>query len=150
MPSKFVQNVLFCDDVRTEQSGKDIAIGIYNGYIVLPQIPFVINLAVRVEANLSGNVKHGISAKFRDPMGNDLAESYSPIELFDWDLPFGITLGFANLILPTPGEYKLLVKFDDEWEEYRTLNVQKINPAQIGERLEILAKRFQSEGTSRD
>jgi hypothetical protein len=41
--------VIFCDDVRREQNGKDILIGVYSGDILIANFPFTLVLALWVE-----------------------------------------------------------------------------------------------------
>ncbi|SRR6266851_1506864 len=41
--------VIICDDVRREQNGKDILIGVYSSDIVVPSLPFGLNLALWFE-----------------------------------------------------------------------------------------------------
>ncbi len=43
--------VLFCDDIRIEQSGKHILIGVYPSDLVVPQIPFVLPVALWIRVH---------------------------------------------------------------------------------------------------
>jgi hypothetical protein len=44
-----VHSVIICDDVRREQNGKDILIGVYSGDILVQNFPFILPLSMWME-----------------------------------------------------------------------------------------------------
>jgi hypothetical protein len=42
-----VKHVVVCDDIRREDNGKEILIGVYSGGIIVPQFPVPLALACR-------------------------------------------------------------------------------------------------------
>lgn len=139
--SSFIQNILFCDDIRTEQSGKDIAIGIYNGLFIVPQFPWLCpSFMIRLELSFRGQKVDHFQFSLRDPNDNALLEQAVPISFFDWNRPGNVALNLAGLIFPVPGEYKFYTRFDGEWELQRTLLVEKFNPAEAQARFDQFEK----------
>lgn len=51
-PNVMLQQALLCDDVRTENNGKSILIGIYNQHIILPVFPTSISVCLWVDLRL--------------------------------------------------------------------------------------------------
>ncbi len=49
MISSDIHSVVICDDVRREQNGKDLLIGVYSGDILVPAFPFVLPLSMWME-----------------------------------------------------------------------------------------------------
>lgn len=49
MAASEIGAVIVCDDVRREQTGKDILIGVYSGSIVITTFPFQLPLALWIE-----------------------------------------------------------------------------------------------------
>jgi hypothetical protein len=48
---KNIGDVIICDDVRHENNGKQILIGVYGSNIVVQSIPFMLNLSIWLEYN---------------------------------------------------------------------------------------------------
>src|SRR6266487_6946441 len=44
-----IQSVVICDDVRREQNGKDLLIGVYSGDILVQAFPFTLPLSMWME-----------------------------------------------------------------------------------------------------
>jgi hypothetical protein len=128
----YIQSVIVCDEVRTEMSGKDIAIGIYNGHMVVPQIPFIVPmLTVRHEFHFHGDIKNSLTLKMEDPNKNSVFQQTMPIRFNDWDKPGAISVILGGLILPAEGQYTFHLKFDGDWELSRTFFVEKFDQDKI-------------------
>jgi hypothetical protein len=141
----FVQSFLFCDEVRTEQTGKDIAIGIYNGEISVPQTPFILpSFAVRIELYTDGKPISQLSFRMIDPHGSVLVEQDAPVNFIDWHKPGAITLNMPNAIFPSPGRYVVQLGIDGGWVFERFLDIEKVDVRKIAERYEDQAKRMKA------
>lgn len=125
---KYIQSVIICDEVRTEMTGKDIAIGIYNSHLIVPQIPFVVPmLAIRYELNFHGDIVRKMDVKLEDPAQNVIIQNTAQVQFADWDRPGAVTTILGGLIIPVEGTYSFYSKFGDEWELVKTLLVEKVN-----------------------
>jgi hypothetical protein len=147
--SGYIQSVILCDEVRTEITGKDIAIGVYNGHLILPQIPFVLpSLAVRYELSFRGNKTEKMNVKLEGPDKNAIFRNTVMIQFNDWDKPGAVTIVLAGLIMPTEGTYSFYSKFRNDWELTRTLMVEKINREKLAEnwhtRMSQMAEQMRS------
>jgi hypothetical protein len=128
----YIQSVIICDEVRTEITGKDIAIGIFNGTMIVPRIPFVIPmLAVRFELNFFGEFQQTMELRLQDPNHNMIIEQKMPIKFNDWSKPGAITLNMEGLILPVEGAYLFEVKFNDDWLPAKGLLIEKFNRSRM-------------------
>jgi len=143
MPNaNYIQNILFCDEVRTEQSGKDIAIGIYNGNIIVPKFPWILtNFAIRLELFFGGEKVDSIDFMIKDPLDNCVVQHKVPIVFFDYERSGNLTLNLSGLILVMPGEYKIMTCLHEKWEVQRVLTAEKFDPATMQARMSWLKNR---------
>ena len=135
----YVFNVLFCDDVRTEASGKEIAIGIFPGYIYLQSFPALMPLiAIRFELMFYDQPIQDFSIRIVDPNGNILVDQTKPLDFAHWDLPGSATFAFQGLIVATPGNYGVFTKTTGrDWELQRNLHFGKMDRAEGLRRWEV-------------
>jgi len=139
----YVQNLLFCDDVRTEVSGKDIAIGIYSGYIIVPQIPMLMPmLCLRMELFFAGERIEKFGVRVVDPQGSQMMENSADVNFTDWTRPGHVIIGMQGLIFGVPGNYSFQVNFGSEWLEVRTLRVEKVDPDVMRKSVEGMHRRI--------
>lgn len=138
----YVQNVLLCDDIRTENNGKEIAIGIYAGAIAVPQIPaFFPNLIIRFELFFGGTVQTEINFKLTDPAGNILLKQKLPVKFFDWEMPGSVSAALQGLIFPIAGKYTISTSISEEtWEDQRFFIVKKFDRSQVASLFENQVK----------
>ena len=144
--SNYIQNVLLCDDVRVENNGKEIAIGIYTGAISVPTFPIVFgNLAIRFEVFFDGMPENGFSFKLIDPTGNALIEQRLQADFADWTLPGSVSANIQGCIFPTAGTYKILTRTAKEpWEVQRSFTVMKVDAETARARFEQYASRVRA------
>lgn len=145
----YVRSVIFCDDLRVENNGKEIAIGIYPGYITIPSMPFVIpHIIIRFELMFTGKAVNLFSVRIVDPAGNSLAEQTGPLTFGDWTLPGTLSIAFEGLIVSTNGDYQILTRVDEEeWAWQRSLAISKIDKSRIRSRADEAIKRLQASAT---
>ena len=131
MPERnYVQSTIFCDDVRTENTGKEIAIGIYPGQLTLPVIPFVIPvLTIRFELFFFGEPVEDFSIRVCDPAGTALVEQKRPLIFDDWSAPGTLSMVIEGLIAPSVGDYEIFTKTSrHDWALQRALVIDKYDP----------------------
>jgi hypothetical protein len=112
--------VVVCDDIRREQNGKALIIGVYGGDIVLPDLPATLTLAFyfvgKGRAPGHGTVEIRIQyLRGKDPMG--MATATADVQ----SVPVGMNMALALPGIPfdfdRPTELIISVLVDGEWCE---------------------------------
>jgi hypothetical protein len=111
-----VTAVLVCDDIRKENNGKDILIGVYSGDILLPSLPAQLSLAFWIEV---APVQVGSKkATFRIGFGGDRsAMIHTELEVSRTG-PAAIALPTFLVSIDSPGDLTLEIQEgngDDGW-----------------------------------
>ena len=123
-------NCIFCDDIRTEQSGKEILIGVYTGDLVVPKLPWkMMGLSVWMQIELPASRETEIAIRLLNTFGTRIAElsfSATPLERTDArsTSPVGFAFRTGPFEIQKAGE--LLIEFRDiegRWERGRSLLV---------------------------
>ena len=123
-----IEAVVICDQIRFENNGKALFIGVYNDVIMSPTLPLtmVLSLAIAVRAMSSGPLSIAIS--LFDPMNNDLANGLRGEGKYEGEagrltwfpIGFPATLG-------AEGEYRLRIEIGEATRTERFL-VRKPQP----------------------
>jgi hypothetical protein len=122
---KFVSAIL-CDDCRKEVNGKDIAIGIYTGSILSPQIPFMLpTFFVRFEVIPSKHLYTNVAFDMKSPDGEAFLQARGKVEFTEINLTGGFFFRFSPVIFEKEGEYKSFLGMDDEQEMVHQIVVRK-------------------------
>jgi hypothetical protein len=130
--------MIFCEDLRVEMSGREIALGLFNGTAAVPQIPFILPMLVaRLELHFFGKPREKFFFRVNDPSGNRLFEQVVQVQFADWNKPGSLAIGIRNMVLPVTGAYAFYLKFEDEWDLARNLYVEKFDASDLRERLEL-------------
>jgi hypothetical protein len=89
-----IRSVIICDDVRREDNGKEILIGVYNGVILVPRFPSVLRqLIVRIEYEWKGVPAHKFKATVTAEGGQKILEADGQTTLVSPDDPAAISIG---------------------------------------------------------
>ena len=108
-----VKSIIICDDVRTENSGKEILIGVYNDVIVFPRLPAgIIKLFIRVALDVIPLQSFTFNILIVDPDGKTIGEHERKAEAPDVDTPVLIGLVLAGLRFEKEGIYKIRLRID--------------------------------------
>lgn len=101
---------LLCDDVRREDNGKLILIGLYTPHIVIPMLPMGFpSLSFVIAFTSDGPARHQIRAQLRHlETGHSLGELMGMLQHAQAGLGVGV-LRFPNLIFTQAGHYNLVV-----------------------------------------
>lgn len=92
-----LRSVIVCDDIRTESSGKDILIGVYNGAIVFPRLPAALRqLIVRLEYELIGAREHTFKLAVADDDGSSMFEAAGELTAPPSGEPVVLALAIGN------------------------------------------------------
>lgn len=118
---------VFCDDIRREDNGKELLIGVYSGNLQVPVLPAPVMLSVWVPFERSGIGKVPIEFRILGP--DDRIIGYGTIELnfTDADHTVGsLPLRGLTAMLIRPGEITFQLRQHDElWATVRKLPIEK-------------------------
>lgn len=103
-----VRSVIICDDVRKENNGKEILIGVYNEAVVVPTIPFVLpTFCVRFSLKVEKEYFNFIQAQIRDPNERVVADVSGTLKIDNIKANASSSMRFAPLTIPTAGQYSI-------------------------------------------
>jgi hypothetical protein len=130
--------VLVCDEVRREDNGKFIILGLYTPDLLVPQIPFVtpaITFFLCLESDRPGRFRFNVKLEHLET-GGSLAEAMGQLE-------FGVPgmaiapVRFGNLQFAAGGSYIFSVNIDGQTDPITTqfnvvLNIPGVSPGAAG------------------
>ena len=121
-----VHAVVICDDIRQEDNGKYILIGVYVGNIIFSDLPntAILNFWMLVEAQKNRETEF----EFRGLMSNEKIPMFSGKGKFtsQADLPISIPLGSTPIQFNNEGEFKLQWKpAGYRWETVRKIRIER-------------------------
>lgn len=128
---------IVCDEVRQENNGKFILLGVYTPSIVVPQIPFVLpslTFFQCLESDRPGTWSMQIRLQHLET-GRTIVEGLGSLAFPQPGI--GINpLKFGNVQLTAAGEYSLSIQFQDHREPFITgfnviLNLPTPHPPQM-------------------
>ena len=128
-----VQHVLVCDDVRRENTGKLILIGVYGRSIVFNDLPAQIELTFWLEVDQpeTGTIPfqfQGILA----PKEKQLFYVSGTVTVNVPVVSTHLVLGQVPLHIEEEGELSLQLKqYDDDWVEIKTIAVEQVSDALV-------------------
>ena len=117
-----VESVLLCDDIRREDNGKAILIGVYSGDIVVPQFPAVLRLSLWLQGTTRQVIsKVHLKARVTDATGHATSEQdLAPNSEFKAgkDEPFIFAIGVVMAQFNATGALSILVQANnEEWTQ---------------------------------
>ena len=122
IPLEF-REVLVCDDIRREDNGKAILIGVYYGDIVVSQFPISMRLNYWLQGRVRPNAKPG-TAQFKIEVRGQADEENTPvlieatIEVPPPKATSGImVLQSVPFTANSPGRLVISMQEDGEWAE---------------------------------
>jgi hypothetical protein len=97
-----------CDDIRSEQNGKDLLIGCYNNVMVVPEVPMVLPmLHFRLLYDDVSIGKHPLKFVFLSPTGSRVFGAEIVIDTEAGGEPFAVKLGGSPFPINEFGAYEL-------------------------------------------
>lgn len=107
-----VRYVIVCEDVRQENNGKEILIGVYGDSIRLSRTPTTMrSLAFKIIIDGIGRDKIPFNFVFETPSKSKLIEFKEELAVEDPSRPGRLTLGFEGVQLYETGEYRIKIGF---------------------------------------
>jgi hypothetical protein len=123
-----IHNVTVCDQVRVENNGKFLLIGVYTNTILLAQFPshFGLNIWLLVEPDAVGTRPFSFRAKMQKS-GAQIFEIDGGIEVTTVDEWIPMAFG-AETLLNEPDDIVIEGRFgpDEEWTTLRTMHVRPL------------------------
>jgi hypothetical protein len=127
MPKFKIRSVNICDDVRTEQNGKSILIGVYNGVITYPKIPVKIHrLFVRVEYVGDLPLEHEILTRIKASGKKEKIEIRGTVKTDRSGEPIAISVPFGPIEFDEEHEFDIYFGVDDSVRKISTFSVRKM------------------------
>ncbi|UXQ89142.1 hypothetical protein [Synechococcus phage MinM1] len=120
---------LVCDDIRREQNGKDILIGVYGGDILVERFPAPLPLAIYVQ--LAPKVTGPIALEFRLVMDGrqTLAEGALHLNIDSLGPPAALPLNGVLALVPQPGTLGIQIRAPGSgWKTLRTISIRQGGP----------------------
>lgn len=120
---------LLCDDVRTENTSKDILIGVYHGGVVVNRLPAILRLVLYLQIDIGlSPLKTNMSVRI---LGPDEAPMFSGVgEVTDFVAPMAaVVLLLAPVQLKHVGTHKVQIRFGKgRWQTAREMAIDQ-NPS---------------------
>jgi hypothetical protein len=121
-----VRSVLICDDVRKEASGKDIAIGIYNGLILFNEFPGSLpTFAIRIEFVPQRTDYESLNLGITSPNGEPLIVATGKLAGVERYIPVAINFIQSPMAFEVPGIYRIFMEIDGQRSEVSKFHVQR-------------------------
>ena len=125
-----VRSAIVCDDIRREQNGKDILIGVYGGVIVvhdgfpasLPQF------ALHLEIEISKLFYETSILRIVSPEGRDIVKIAGALNFRRTDEPAILSVVFGPVQFPMPGEYRIHLGLDGPDRRVSSFHVREREP----------------------
>ncbi len=128
---------IICDEVRQENNGKFIIIGVYQGTIAIPQIPFILPSLTFFQA-LEGDRPGMWNVKMKLQhleSGKNVFEGMGAVN-FQRPGPGISALRFPNVPLLAPGAYNFVQEFEDQKDPIVTaFDVMLVVPQQTQQQM---------------
>jgi hypothetical protein len=124
---------IFCDDIRREDNGKELLIGIYSANLQLSVFPASIILSVWVPFERTGVGKVPIEFRLIGPDGMTLGFGTMELNFTERDsVASSLPLRGLPTILLRPGEITFqLRQHDESWETVRKLTIEEKHRASV-------------------
>lgn len=119
-----ILNTLVCDDVRLENNGKEILIGVYNGTVIIDSVPaFFPTFSIRVLVKPTEIREYNINGAITAPSGLAAAQFSGKLNVLTTKFLMTFSLKISPLIINELGEYHVKIGIDAPIEEIYAFNV---------------------------
>lgn len=112
------KHVIFCDDVRREDNGKELLVGVYSGNITVPFLPLNLSLSFWMAYSTNGTGQIPFQFRLVGPHEVQFSHGSGTLILGEQLAPMA-SLAIGGLLVPmqVPGEIRLDFKqHADDWK----------------------------------
>lgn len=131
--STIIEAVILCDQVRREDNGKLLLIGVYSDVITVPRLPLLIQLTLAIEVRVVHAGPFRFSIDVTDPLGNHVVEGLAGEGKYEGE--DGRTSWFhiplPPIVLSAEGPYVTKVDFFGTPGRHDTFLVRKLVPTSV-------------------
>lgn len=125
-----VIHTIICDDIRREDNGKEILIGVFNDTVVTDQTPTMLaTFAVRFLMKVDNNI-NDIFGQIDGPDGNPLVKFGGHVELGNTRWNSSIFFKIAPMLIPAHGVYGVRLGLDpvhqDKVYEFEVITTEQM------------------------
>jgi hypothetical protein len=119
-----ITSIIVCDDIRTENTGKDILIGVYRD-IIVDKFPTALQkLCFRISVQFEEPVTEvENNFKILDPYGNEIISINQSMPVSETAI--NIAVAASPFTIPGPGSYRVLFGLNKEAEEIYSFQIKK-------------------------
>jgi len=116
-------DVIFCDDIRQEITGKFLFVGFYPADLVPAEIPaaFPMSACVRVHGASKGH--HTFKVRVLSPSGKQMFEQAGGMDLNDDQVPMILVFAGFPMEIETTGQIVAMIEVDGQELPPRTIKV---------------------------
>jgi hypothetical protein len=119
-----ILNVLLCDDVRREDNGKDIAIGIYNETMVAETLPILVpTFCIRIMVRTYTTDNLDVSGSISDPDKKDVVQFTGVLKTENTAFLQAFAFRISPIVFSKSGIYKINIGIGQEQSSVSELNV---------------------------
>ena len=124
-----ILNVVICDDIRRETTGKDIIIGAFGGSIQTPLLPAQLALSAWVQLSATGKGNLNFKVRWLSPQDVPLATVESKMQIERASVS-AISFPQLPIQVQSNGKLKLQIQQGDEgWETISEIDVELTTPS---------------------
>lgn len=121
------------DDVRKEDNGKDIIIGVYNESVIVPTLPAILpTFTLWFQARIRKLKFEKIKAHITDPNEREVVRIEGNLDFDNALFPAAFSLKISPLPIQIYGVYTVYLGVD--WEEEKVGKFEVLSPEQLASR----------------
>jgi Family of unknown function (DUF6941) len=108
-----IRSVIICDDIRREDNGKELLIGVYSGVIIAPRLPAVLRqMACRIEYEWNGSLTHSFKLAVTTADDKTIVEATGDAALSNPADPAGLSISLGPIHFDAPAKFKIKFGID--------------------------------------
>jgi hypothetical protein len=119
-----ILNTIVCDDVRIENNGKEILIGVYNGTVIVDSVPTLLpTFGIRILVKPTEIREYNINGAIIGPSGLAAAQFSGKMNVLTTKFLATFSLRISPLFINELGDYQVKIGIDAPIEGVYTFNV---------------------------
>jgi hypothetical protein len=129
-----IREVLFCDDIRREDNGKALLIGVYHGDMIVSNLPANLRLSFWLQGRAKASGESSVQFRLQlvhegEESTDDLATLDASASGLQADTPTVLVFQAVHLKVDKPAKLTLSVLDDGSWREIASKKIALASPA---------------------